>query len=782
MGADLTEGNSVGLDQTSAVSTKANRYVGKGSRERRRRDACPDSCHISPDSPAQTAKAAIIAGERSNAARARGGGAAPPARRCTERRAGLSVTGGLLVSTAIAFFAAANGASAADQSSMYTKAPPVSSAYDWDGFYVGGNIGYAWGKSNWNTPPNSGSFNLYQGFDSFAESGSFFEGIQAGYNHMFNNRVVWGAEADLQGPSFPTPASPIGVSVGGVSNVNSPVYGPLTFGENVLESGTVRGRLGYAPGNWLYYVTGGLAWSRNQPYLTNITTGNSQLGFLWRAGYAVGAGVEVPFMPHWTARLEYLYTGYPDKGINFAQYDNLGPNFTSNWQQQQVRLGVNYQFNEAEPAAKGKSDDDSLWKNAGDSINFHAQTTWTWQGDLPFSSPYSGPNSATGAGQGRETFDADLFAGVRLWQNAELWVNPELDQGFGLGNTHGFAAFPSAESYKLGFSDPYARIPRYFIRDTFDLGGADHKVDADINQFENTFTENRLVLTVGKYGIVDIFDTNKYANNPKVDFLNWAAINAGTLDYAGDAWGLTYGATAELYWDRYTFRTGIFDLSAGPAGGSTPTAYGDDATGHDHEWLGEIEERHQFLGQDGKLKLTGYLEQGYMGSYADAIAWANTYGLPANINAVRSYKTRPGVSFNMEQGLTDTIGFFARVGWADPNLEPWDFTDVDNSGQAGFSINGKTWGRDKDTIGIMEMVDNISKAHQEFLNAGGVGILVGDGILPHYGLEYVTEIYYSYALTDTVKVTADYQYVVNPGYNPDRGPVNVFAARMHWQY
>ena len=80
-------------------------------------------------------------------------------------------------------------------------------------------------------------------------------------------------------------------------------------------------------------------------------------------------------------------------------------------------------------------------------------------------------------------------------------------------------------------------------------------------------TENRLVLTVGKFGIVDIFDTNKYANNPKNDFLNWSMINAGTFDYAGDAWGFTYGAAAEWYQDRLTVRGGVFDLSATPAGG-----------------------------------------------------------------------------------------------------------------------------------------------------------------------------------------------------------------------
>ena len=130
--------------------------------------------------------------------------------------------------------------------------------------------------------------------------------------------------------------------------------------------------------------------------------------------------------------------------------------------------------------------------------------------------------------------------------------------------------FRAAKSYKLGVSYPYARMQRYFLRQTIDLGGEIEKVDADINQFAGTQTANRLVLTVGKFAIVDIFDTNKYANNPKTDFLNWSLINAGTFDYAGDGWGYTYGAAAEWYQGSWTLRGGVFDLSATPAGGISP--------------------------------------------------------------------------------------------------------------------------------------------------------------------------------------------------------------------
>ena len=62
---------------------------------------------------------------------------------------------------------------------------------------------------------------------------------------------------------------------------------------------------------------------------------------------------------------------------------------------------------------------------------------------------------------------------------------------------------------------------------------------------------------------------------------------------------------------------------------------------------------------------------------------------------------------------------------------------------------------------------------------GGLGILVGDGALTNYGLEQILETYYSYAISPTMKVSFDYQFIANPDYNADRGPVNVFAGRFH---
>jgi len=157
-------------------------------------------------------------------------------------------------------------------------------------------------------------------------------------------------------------------------------------------------------------------------------------------------------------------------------------------------------------------------------------------------------------------------------------------------------------------------------------------------------------------------------------------------------------------------------------------------------------------------------------------------GTPANIAAMRQYNSRGGVSLNLEQQITDDLGVFARAGIANGDIEPYEFTDVDRTVAAGLSLSGKRWNRPDDTVGIAGVVNGISSEHQAFFNAGGLGILVGDGMLPRPGPEQIIEAYYSYTLTPETKLTADYQFIANPGYNTDRGPANVFSGRIHWQY
>src|SRR5262245_16899002 len=659
---------------------------------------------------------------------------------------------------------------------MVVKAPwqfPAVRSYDWTGLYVGGHVGYSGGFSSWSAPPAlSSSFGLFQSLDIFSGAGSYLGGLQIGYDYMLPSRVVLGAQLDTSYPGFPRNDT----SIGGISTFFTPQTGHASYSENVVHFGTLRGRLGYAPADWLVYATGGFAWTYNQLTLTSLAGDTSDSQFLWRLGWVAGLGVEYAFAPNWTASVEYLFTKYGNSSVMFP---NAGP-FTSDFALQQLRAGLNYRFGGGGTNKNGGST--GLPTPALDLVNFHGQTTFVWQGYPAIRSPYTGPNSLPGSGLGRETFDTTLYAGIRLWKGAELWLSPEISQGFGFANTHGVAGFPTGESYKLGSSYPYVRMQRAFLRQTIDLGGDVEKVEADQWQFAGTRTANRLVLTVGKFSIADIFDTNKYANSPKIDFLNWSLINTGTFDYAGDGWGYTYGASAEWYQGSWTLRAGVFDLSATPAGGDSPNGGVLDPTFQQFALLAEIEKRYELWGQPGKLKVTGFLNRGRAGKFQDAITLAQINGDPADITAVRRYTSRGGVSMNLEQQVSDTVGVFARAGWADGNIEPWDFTAIDRTVAGGVSINGKNWGRPDDTVGIAGIVNNISGIHQAFFNAGGLGILIGDGQLPNPGREKIFETYYSYALGPDKRITFDYQFIANPAYNTDRGPVNTFAARFHAQF
>jgi high affinity Mn2+ porin len=232
----------------------------------------------------------------------------------------------------------------------------------------------------------------------------------------------------------------------------------------------------------------------------------------------------------------------------------------------------------------------------------------------------------------------------------------------------------------------YTRLHRAFIRQTIDLDGDVQKVDAGPNQFAGSQTSDRLVLTVGKFGPVDVFATNKYAHDPRGDFLNWTILDTGTFDYAADAWAYAVGATAEWYVGNWTFRGGLFDLSIAP----NQTAL--DPTFGQFQWIGEIERRYSIWGQPGKVAITGFLMRGRMGSFEDAIELAAVTGGPADITAVRQCQSRGGISMNLEQQLMPNVGFFARAGIADGNKEPYEFTDVDRTVAAGFSVSGKQWG------------------------------------------------------------------------------------------
>jgi high affinity Mn2+ porin len=603
--------------------------------------------------------------------------------------------------------------------------------------------------------PSSGSIDLSNSINAMKGTGSYAIGLGAGYNYMLPSRVVLGVEGDLTFPNTISGTAPVLGAQGSAS---------LT--ETVLTSGTLRARLGYSPGAWLFYATGGLAWSYDRATLgpPDGTLGE-KIGFT-RLGTAWGVGAEVALSANWSARFDYLYTDFGSKEKAFSGTERLSFDLAV----QTARLAVNYRFGQNGQKAL----QDGLTPFDTDQFSIHGQTTYLQQYAAPFRSPYTGTNSLI-PNQTRQTWDVTLYAGFRPWAGGEFWVNPEIDQGFGLSSTLGVAGFPSGEAYKVGAAAPYARIPRAFFRQTFDLGGETKKVDADINQFAGTQTTDRVVLTVGKFAVTDVFDTNRYAHDPRKDFMNWSVIDTGTFDYAADAWGFTYGASLEWYKGDWTFRGSIFDLSIVP--NSTEL----DPSFSQFQWIGEIEHRHEIWGKPGKVAVTGFLTRRRMGRFDDAVALAQATGTATDAALVRRYQSRAGISVNLEQEVTKDLGVFARAGLADGTKESYEFTDIDTTVAAGLSLAGSAWNRPNDTFGLAGVVNGISQARRTYLDAGGLGILVGDGRLPNSGPEKILETYYSFPMWSW-RATLDYQLVVNPGYNRDRGPASIFGVRVRSQF
>ncbi len=385
------------------------------------------------------------------------------------------------------------------------KASEMAPSYNWTGFYAGAHLDYQAGQSHWlesrfGAFGAGGEFGLGKGYDFSSGTGSYAIGFQARYDYVNPFHYVFGVEGDIWFPN----------TVSGNQTFTTAALGSATYSEKVQFAGTLRGRLGYAAGNWLFYLTGGFAWSFDQfgrtqgtagPAASNVAAGTEEIQSLVpRYGGAVGAGADFALNEEWSARVEYLFIDYANRDVAFP---TVAEHFNSSLALQTIRLGLDYKLGEKAPGSDIFTE--SIKALELDQFAFHGQTTFIEQYAAPFRSPYIGPHSLR-PNQGRESLDFMYFIGVRAWKDAEVWIDPEFNQGFGLSNTEGIAGFPSGASFKVGSDVPYARIQRFFLRQTIDLGGTTEKVEEDQNQFAGSNTTNRLVLTVGKFSISDVFD------------------------------------------------------------------------------------------------------------------------------------------------------------------------------------------------------------------------------------------------------------------------------------
>jgi len=192
--------------------------------------------------------------------------------------------------------------------------------------------------------------------------------------------------------------------------------------------------------------------------------------------------------------------------------------------------------------------------------------------------------------------------------------------------------------------------------------------------------------------------------------------------------------------------------------------------------VAEFEGRFALAGRPGAARILGFLNEARMGSYRQALEDPSA-GL--DVTATRAFgRTKVGFAASANQDLGEGLGAFVRVSYNDGANETWAFTEIDRSAALGIVQSGSRWNRPDDEAGVGLVVSGLSNLHRRYLAAGGFGFLIGDGAL-RYGPEVLGEVYYRLALTREVSLGANYQPILNPAFNRDRGPIHVFTGRAH---
>lgn len=635
------------------------------------------------------------------------------------------------------------------------QAPPsVPAPFDWTGAYFGGHVGYSRGHGR-NTLFDPGPAAAGPSF------GSLFSGLQFGYNYLLPSRLLVGIEGDISFPNFLDD---------GIVTSRPSSTGSVT--EKLDFVSTVRGRVGYAFDHWLIYATGGLAWSQARFLEDPGLTGNEDKVLRMRAGWALGAGAELAIAPGWTARLEYLYDRLGKASGTFPSgtgYESATVDLYS------LRLGLNRKLDGTGATTNTGNVSDS-WALDPNSWNVHGQLTYVEQGYPAFRSPYQGANSLTSASQIQNTTSATAFVGYRPWDGTEIYVNPELMQGFGLSNTLGVAGFPNGEAQKSSFPAPRFNVARIFLRQTFGLGGEQEAIEDGPNQLGGKQDISRITVTAGKFAVTDIFDVNAFAGDPRTTFLNWNIYGGGSYDWTMDKISFTWGAAAELNQKYWAVRAGYFLVPVISNFNSFDTHIPERG-----EYISELELRYSLFSQPGKLRLMGWANIANAGSYSDALALPVATPNFPDITLTRQVRTNYGFVANLEQAITNDLGVFSRATWSPGLVEIIGWTDCNKSLSFGTVLKGNAWGRPDDKIGVAGVVEGLSPEARAYFAAGGLGILIGDGQL-NYRPEQILEAYYAYSLNKWATLTFDYQFIVNPGYNADRGPVSIFSGRLHAEF
>ncbi len=409
--------------------------------------------------------------------------------------------------------------------------------------------------------------------------------------------------------------------------------------------------------------------------------------------------------------------------------------------------------------------------------NLYYQATSIGQYHGTFNSPYKGPLSLQDYPERDVSLTTTLFFGLRLTPNLQFYLDPEIAGGRGFSGVNGLANAPNGELPRVASATPKPYIARLYLSYDVGFGSEKEHFESDLNQLAGERPMTRYTVTVGRFTLTDFFDNNAYSHDPRTQFIAWAMMYNGAWDYPADTRGYTWGWVHEYHTRSWSLRYASAAEPKNANGGRF-----DRRLLRDRGDVFEGEGRYAIAGHPGAVRLLGYLNHTYSGSYAEAVRLAERTGSTPDINSVRRIGTlKYGSGLNLEQEIAHDTGIFLRLGWNDGKTQDFAFTAIDRLASAGLSVKGSRWKRPEDVAATSFTASGISGVHAVYLARGGLDFLIGDGRL-NYGPEYVWESYYSARLFRGFFATLDLQHDNNPAFNHDRGPVWIASLRLHTEF
>jgi hypothetical protein len=433
-----------------------------------------------------------------------------------------------------------------------------------------------------------------------------------------------------------------------------------------------------------------------------------------------------------------------------------------------------------------------------ESWNAYGQFTYISSWKRAFPAPYTNANGSINSlspdAERSFTGTATLYFGVRLWKGAEAYVVPELIAERPLSQLRGLgAAIQNFELQKGGTETPQVYRSRAILKQTFGFGGHRERQESGPLQLGTSYDSRRLVVTAGNFSILDVLDKNAFDIDPRQGFFSLGFLTYAAYDFASDARGYSWGGVAELYWDDWALRFGRItppkDPNQLPVDFRLGQRYGDQM---------ELEHKHRVRGREGTVRVLAYRNHENIGRFSDAVAafkadpQKNATTCPGfnygsgNANApdlcwARAPNVKIGVGVFAEQYVARDIGVYFRGMVSDGQTEVDAYTSTDRSASIGAMARGALWSRPADVAGVGVNLGWISQAHADYLRLGGIDGFIGDGTI-NPAAEGSVDAFYSVNLTKALWLSGDYQHVINPAFNADRGPLNIFSARVHVEF